>query len=260
MDFQLDSGLDLALRNAARGLGVPHYIHSNDLLFDYIFKRDGDAAVSSYFQGGLSDARQAKSALERVIPSWSAKKLKILEFAAGYGRVSRHAHNVFPGHQYVASDIHPQAVDFLCDHCRIDSCLSSHEPDDLDVGNGYDFIFVLSLFSHLPGHSFGRWLGALYSILACNGILLFTTHGDFARKRFPVPFESMLDPALGWGFGSDSDQPDLDGGEYGTMIVANKYVVNAIDSYCRGSQLMRFESGPWFGLQDEWMIRRPGDS
>lgn len=246
---------ETALVAAAQPYHAVHRIHGNDLLFDYLFRRDGDAAIRSYFSGGYSDAAQACRGLERS--NHGREGLNVLEFAAGFGRVARHAREVFKNHHYVASDIHPEAVEFLHTSCGVDAARSAHEPEALDVGTDYDYIFVLSLFSHLPDRSFGRWLAALYSILAGNGTLLFTTHGDPARRKFPVPFEAMLDRERGWGYGCDSDQPDLAGDEYGTMVVTPWYVLQAIQANCPGFELVRFDAGVWFGLQDEWMIRKP---
>ncbi len=60
-------------------------------------------------------------------------------------------------------------------------------------------------------------------------------------------FEKILNQDQGWGYGPDSDYPDLDDKEHGTMILKNSYVVQAIESCCQGAQLVRFESGVWFG-------------
>lgn len=248
---------DAVLREAARASGAVHHVHPHDYLFDYLLKRDGQGAIAAYFAGGSSDAMQARRALDRSrIGDDAGRRLKVLEFAAGYGRVARHAHVVFADHHYVASDIHPAAVEFLATSCGIEAALSAHEPETLNVGGGYDYIFVLSLFSHLPDHSFGRWLAALYALLADRGVLLFTTHGDAARRKFPVPFENMLDVDRGWGYGRDSDQPDLAGDEYGTMVVTPRYVLDAIEAHCPHGELVRFDAGVWFGLQDEWLVRK----
>ena len=256
MELASLNALNDALREAAQPFGVVHDVHHKDLLFDYIYRYCGENAIPAYFSGGLSDASQAKRAFDLSMPTISDRNPKILEFAAGYGRVARHAHTVFSGCQYTASDIHPEAVEFLKLNFDVESILSTHEPEDLGIGGDYDFIFVLSLFSHLPDISFARWLKTLYSMLSNRGVLLFTANGDFARIKHPVPFENMLNQELGWGYGPDSDQPDLDDKEYGTMIVKNSYVIQAIESCCPGAQLVRFESGVWFGQQDEWLIRK----
>ena len=188
MDLVAMNAMSNSLREAAKDFGVDHNVHCKDLLFDYIYRQYGDNAIPAYFSGGLSDASQAMRALERSMPLASDRKLKILEFAAGYGRVARHAGTVFSDYDYTASDIHPEAVEFLKTSFGIEARLSSHEPEDLSIGGDYDFIFVLSLFSHLPDRSFARWLKTLYSMLSNQGLLLFTVHGDFARKKHPVPF------------------------------------------------------------------------
>jgi len=34
--------------------------------------------------------------------------------------------------------------------------------------------------------------------------------------------------------------------------------MNTVEAFCPGSSLALFESGTWFGLQDEWLIRKAG--
>jgi hypothetical protein len=41
---------------------------------------------------------------------------------------------------------------------------------------------------------------------------------EFARDKFPVPFVEMLDVRAGWGYGPNSDQPDIESADYGTMM------------------------------------------
>lgn len=247
---------DAELEAAAKPFTKAFWIHPDDLLFAYSVRANGrDKAIPGYFQGGRSNAAQAHAAMVRVCGQKSP--LRVLEFAAGYGRVSRYSADIFAGHQYTASDIHPQACVFLKERLGVDAIVSATQPEELAIPSPFDFIFVLSLFSHLPDHSFGRWLAKLYSLLDRGGRLLFTTHGEFATAKFPKPFENMLDATLGYGYGRNSDQPDLDGSEYGTMVVTMPYVIGAVKRHCPGARIQSFSSGVWFGRQDEWVVLKP---
>jgi len=242
------------LREAAQGCTEHYWVHPRDLLFQYILRVCGrEEGMRAYFSGGLSDAQQVHRVMQNA---GCGEKLRILEFAAGYGRVARHRRRVFSGHTYTASDIHPEACVFLTERLSVPSFLSKVEPADLQSSARFDFIFCLSLFSHLPHHSFGLWLSKLYSFLDTGGSLLFTTHGEYALAKHPVPFGEMLDGSTGYGYSENSDQTDLNPREYGTMVVTMPYVLRILHATCPGARVASFSSGVWFGLQDEWVIKK----
>ena len=242
------------LRAAAHGSTESYWVHPNDHLFQYILRVSGhEQGMRGYFQGGRSDAQQAHRAMLRTT---NGKNLRILEFAAGYGRVARHSLDIFAGHSYTASDIHPEACAFLSDQLSVNAFPSTVNPDHLKVDLRFDFIFCLSLFSHLPHHSFGSWLAKLYSFLDTGGSLLFTTHGEYALTKHPKPFREMLDSSAGYGYGQNSDQPDLNPQDYGTMVVTMPYVISRLYAACPDVRVTSFSSGVWFGLQDEWVIKK----
>lgn len=156
----------------------------------------------------------------------------------------------------MASDIHLEARDFKQDQIGVVAKPSALDPTKLNVGTGYDLIFVLSLFSHLPDKSFGPWLKALYSSLAPGGHLMFTTHGEGAIEAHPDHFGAFKFEKPGYAYRGDSDQPDIESSEYGTTIALPEYVVKAIGTL-PGAKIVSFSSTEWFGIQDEWVIRKP---
>lgn len=239
----------------APGFGVSPELHVDDHLLEYISRGFGPVdAVTRYLGGGRANADQVLAALGRLsFPR--AADLDVLEFASGYGRVTRHLAKGMPTNfRLVASDIHPQACSFIREKLHVDAFLSSLDPRSLRIDRQFDFVFVLSLFSHLPDKTFGRWLKVLYDALKPGGYLLFTTHGQYALDKHPDFFQMNFNASSGWGYRLDSDQPDIEGAEYGSMVVTIPYVANAI-AEC-GARVIGFSSGTWFGLQDEWLIHK----
>jgi SAM-dependent methyltransferase len=248
--------IEEAARDAALPFKARPDLHPEDELLRYIIATRGpEIGSKEYFKGGYISAHQAKRAMDSL-PMASGKP-RVLEFAAGFGRVSRHLRSAFPNAELVASDIHPTGCDFILQKFGIETAVSAHQPEDLSVGRGYDFIFVLSLFSHLPDKSFGRWLKALYDRLAPGGFLLFTANGQVTIRRRPEFWGRWFDPTAGYGFVEQSDQLDLDPSEYGSMAVSLTYIGNQIASYVPDALLFRFAAGAWFGQQDEWIIQKP---
>ena len=95
----------------------------------------------------------------------TSRPIKLLEFASGYGCVTRHLKKN-PAYDVVSCDIHPQAVDFLSSRLKVKAIQSVHTPEEFATVDKFDVAFATSFFSHMPKSSFGRWLKALYNSLA----------------------------------------------------------------------------------------------
>lgn len=237
-------------------LGCCASLHEHDQLIGYFINRmnmSPENAASDYITAGYHDAKRVS---ELIIKISSHKPMRILEFASGYGRVTRHLKRLLPEHDLFSSDIHLSACDFVRDSLGVVSYPSTTNVEVLDVGKNYDFIFALSFFSHMPDSKFGLWLTTLYDILAPGGYLMFTTHGQTAINKAPEFFNAFLDKDSGFGFSPESEQNDLDLQEYGTTVSLPSYVSKTILAMLPRANIFSFSSVPWFGLQDEWIIQK----
>ncbi len=117
-------------------------IHPEDHLFGFLKGRLGEErARKAYLEGGKSDAAQTAATIRRFRKE---TEVRVLEFASDYGRVTRHLRDLLPGASLYASDIHPQACEFVTANISVPTLQSSARPEDLNVGSGYDFIFVIA--------------------------------------------------------------------------------------------------------------------
>jgi SAM-dependent methyltransferase len=255
---QRRSMYDRSLLAAAKRIGGERgfcgVIHPKDHLLQYLITHSSlaiangpELAIREYFDGGARDAAQVRSLMQRL---GHGAQDPMLEFAAGYGRVTRHLQNA----NLVASDIHPDAVFFLQDQLGARSVLSSEHPESFQIGEEFDFIFVLSLFSHLPENLFGPWLATLHSLLRTGGHLMFTTNGLAGASENPL-LASSLANGRDFAFLSYTDQPDLDASIYGTMVVTPEYVRREVGKLAR-SKIVSFEEKAWWNTQDEWVVAR----
>jgi SAM-dependent methyltransferase len=246
-------------QECGRHYGVAPDLDDRDHIMGFLIHQRGlepDYATRGYFGGGRSDADQVKALAARL--GLSKGSFRLLEFASGYGRVTRHLRAILPNNSITASDIHPEAVSFIRERLGVEAVVSHAEPASAEIGSDYDLIVVLSLFSHLPDRTFGAWLRRLTSALSPEGFLMFTTHGEAAMQQHPS-LKDALDKSLGYGFMEMSDQSDLNLSDYGTAIVTPCYVMKKVEEYT-DAKLFSFTSCNWFGLQDEWIIRRSRSS
>ena len=77
------------------------------------------------------------------------KTNRVLEFATGFGRFTRHLVRVLPG-RVTWTDVLPGSIEFLQEQFGLKTFASTHDPLSLNIPATCDLVFVLSMFTHLP--------------------------------------------------------------------------------------------------------------
>lgn len=236
-------------------LKVKPQVHLDDHIFRFVIEHPGfkaiDAAVRYYFEDGQRSARRLKAILSELGIYGSGRDLSMLEFASGYGCVSRHFANELPGVRCVSCDIHPQAIAFLEQTLGIEALQSRSSPKEFE-SEAHDVVFALSFFSHMPERTWGAWVRTLFACVRPGGALIFTTHGQVSAQKFWKP--SI--PKSGFFFKPGAEQLDLDATEYGTTVVTEGYVRRELGKQIgKGPDL--FREGFWWDHQDLYVVVRP---
>jgi 2-polyprenyl-3-methyl-5-hydroxy-6-metoxy-1,4-benzoquinol methylase len=203
-----------------------------------------EKAVTEYFESG----RQSTIMLFNLLVELGydpGGSLSMLEFASGYGCLTRHLPVVMPRIESTACDIHTAAADFIVTHLQQTAVLSNAIPEHLNLSKQYDVVFALSFFSHMPRSTWSRWVSVLYNNIRQGGVLLFTTHGDKSKQFLGNP----IIPDDGFWFKAVSEQKDLDTLEYGSTIVTKEFVEKEVKA-STGQPVALFKEGYWWGHQD----------
>lgn len=223
-------------------------VAQNDDMFSYSCFHCGGRPIGSmaYFRAGLSIfdcvADIAKSSFGGL-----ANVGSFLDFAAGHGRFTRVLAGVHPKSQIWAAEIIPDAVRFHAQVLKINSIQSTPTPEDFRPSRSFDFIFVASLFTHLPNRTFTGWLKRLFELLTPNGILVFTTHGpEHMKPEDTMPPEGML-------FVPSSEIPSLSTEDYGAAIVTPAFVRRVIGNVT-GREECWYQHRALGSQQDLWII------
>jgi SAM-dependent methyltransferase len=197
-------------------------IHPNDQMLLHSLRHHGDAqvALSQYYNVALQQYNAARQILRGMFAP--GERIEILDFACGYGRLLRFLSLMTPPSDIHASDIPPDAVAFVTRQFGVHGVPSHIEPERFDPGRRFDFIWVASLFSHLPEHLFHRWLAHLLSLLTPHGVLCFSVHDECL-----LPPDLSLPPE-GIFYSPNSENRDLDPSIYGTTYVGEAFVQGAI--------------------------------
>jgi SAM-dependent methyltransferase len=170
----------------------------------------------------------------RVLANWKFGGLtncgRLLDFASGFGRLTRFlVQEMHPG-ALVVSDIQAEAVDFQQRTFGVDGFASVTDPATLRHDKLFDAIFVASLFTHLPEHRFHAWLAKLVGLLTPRGMLVFTVHDAslLARHRPVAPSGFDFNPHV-------SEVGSLAAAEYGSTHVSQEFVNRALDKASQGT-------------------------
>ncbi|HEX6641341.1 MAG TPA: class I SAM-dependent methyltransferase, partial [Thermoanaerobaculia bacterium] len=189
-------------------------IDERDDMLDFalkLFHHDRDAAVTNYFQNALD-----QFALVRHIASWRERRpRRMLDFASGYGRLTRLLVHEQLADEVTVSDILEGGMQFQAEQFGVKTILSKTDPAQLEMPERYDLIFVASLFTHLPAATFTTWLRKLAGLLEPEGLLIFSVHDESLSLDKPVD---------GLRFESHSESRVLDVEEYGSTWVTETYV------------------------------------
>jgi SAM-dependent methyltransferase len=248
----IDPAIIATCRHKGEKYGVPSEIHPGDFIFWFVYQHPRfptkAEAIEYYFANGQESADKLRELVGRYS---TIVEPTILEFAAGYGSVSRHLKTRFAQATFTSCDIHPAALDFISGHIGIPTIASAHSPEEFDAGQKFDSLFAISFFSHIPDRAWQRWVRALSEQVKPGGLLIFTTNG---RTSMSVVGATELNEN-GYWFVPQSEQVDLDGEEYGSTVTSFEYVYRQIVE-TSGVRLIKYDPAFWFTHQDLYVLRK----
>lgn len=244
---------DIARRAYAfDGVPLATAIHDDDEMLAFAARSprsDARRAKLEYYQTGFA----AFAALDQVL-RWAGKEWRavssMLDFASGYGRVTRFFAQAMPPDRIWVSDILPAAVPFQIGAFGVRGFASVAEPARLELPRRFDLATTISLFTHLPRRSFGPWLERLTGALDDGGILVFTTHGEALYRR-------DRGRALRGGFAFEpvNEIPSLDPEVYGTTYCSRAFVEEQV-ARIRGVDVLAHVPFGLNGHQDVFVVGR----
>jgi SAM-dependent methyltransferase len=154
--------------------GIPGRVHFND----FMFIDSSPAEVASYAERGRNVVALIEEALAEAgkeindVERW-------LDFGCGYGRVLRFLLERVPPERVSASDVIAEGVDFCRSEFGVTALRSAPELASVRLGT-FDFVYAISVLTHLDERNSVDFLRLLGDSLAEGGIALFTTHGDWS--------------------------------------------------------------------------------
>lgn len=206
------------------------------------------ACIRYYFNG-----RRILDTVKQVL-NWQFGQLDLissfLDFASGYGRLTRFLVQDIPPENIWISDIYAQAVQFQIEQFRVQGIVSTTYPQDYPIQQQFNAILACSFFSHLPEATFLTWLEKLYSLLSPQGILMFSVHDrDLLPPHLTISSSDIL-------FIPNSESRSLDVNEYGTSYVGETFVAESLKKVSQGEAVYSRIPKGICGYQDLYLVTR----
>ena len=124
---------------------------------------------------------------------------RILDFGCGCGRTLVHLKDLAPEAQFDGTDIDAAAIEWCQEHLRFGRFKVGQASPPTDyASDSFDFIYAISVFTHLDAPYQFQWLEELRRIATPGGVLLLTVDSSLAGEKdfvFQRSYEDGLFPA-----------------------------------------------------------------
>jgi 2-polyprenyl-3-methyl-5-hydroxy-6-metoxy-1,4-benzoquinol methylase len=162
------------------------------------YRVSGSAEADAFVKKGKTCAGNIQSALRKVgheLRSFS----KILDFGCGCGRTLMHLEGLAPSAHFYGIDIDTKAIEWCRQNLKFGTFNISNETPPIEYASEmFDFIFAISVFTHLNEDYQFLWLEELQRIAQPGAILLLTVDSSFVGEQgfvFKKSYEKGLFPA-----------------------------------------------------------------
>jgi len=176
----------------------------------------------------------------------------VLDFGCGVGRVIRHW-PAMSAAQLHGTDYNARLIDWDRKHLRFASFELNQAAPPLPYADGaFDFIYALSVFTHLTEEFQHAWMRELRRVLEPGGRLLITTHGEHylpllspqQRQRFQAGEMLVKNETVAGSNFCNAFHPER---WVRSQLVSDFAVMDFIPEGARGN--------PW---QDIYLLTKPG--
>jgi SAM-dependent methyltransferase len=154
--------------------GIPGRVHFND----FMFIASSSEEIASYAERG----RNVIALVEETLAA-AGKRIedvgRWLDFGCGYGRVLRFLLEQVPPERVAASDVIAEGVEFCRSEFGVEALRSHPELASVELGS-FDFVYAVSVVTHLDERNSVDFLRLVGDSLTEGGIAMFTTHGEWS--------------------------------------------------------------------------------
>lgn len=149
---------------------------------DYLMFESFQLDYFKYFEESKESAAWVADHFKRYR---KAEQVKVLDWGCGPGRVIRHLPDYFgTGCEFYGTDYNAESIAWCSQN--LPGISFNHNGLEANLpyeDNFFDFIYGISIFTHLSEPKHREWFNELRRVLKPGGIMLLTTQGDNFRAK-----------------------------------------------------------------------------
>jgi SAM-dependent methyltransferase len=237
--------------------GLPGRLHPNDFMTGRLLP-GGPAAYADYVEHSRRHFDILTDCLHRAGRAWH-ELAAVIDFACGYGRVTRWLPTVMPAARVTACDIQKEAVAWCAAEYGVRPLLADPELVATAFAR-YDLLFAISLVTHLSERRLTRLFSVLNDIIKPNGVVIFSSHGRTSARN-ATAIKEYLDPARiivdlekdGIVFIPYPHSRDKD---IGDTFVTKEYIERMMARHAPMLSLVFCEEATFWDMQDCYVFKR----
>jgi SAM-dependent methyltransferase len=141
------------------------------------FRVHGDLSQKTFLNVGRQVANNIRNCVERVGGEWSSFN-DVLDFGCGSARIIRYFLAEEDGKQFTGIDINQELIEWCETHINgVNWKLTPTHPPTPLADKSFDFIYGISVFTHLDRELQAVWLKELDRLIRPGGLILLTVNG-----------------------------------------------------------------------------------
>jgi ubiquinone/menaquinone biosynthesis C-methylase UbiE len=217
---------------------------------DYLIFESFKLDYEKYFIGGKESAVWLK---DEISAFTDVKSLKILDWGCGPARILRHLPAVFGENcSFFGVDYNQKSIEWCQKNLKGISFSKNNLNPPLSFDNAsFDFIYGISIFTHLSKKNHDDWFDELNRVLKIGGIMLLTTQGE-AYKAIMTDEEKL-----------EFDKPQLvirdnvvEGHRVFSAFQPPEFIKTLFETQCEVLLHQAGQRESWGINQDLWILRK----
>lgn len=149
----------------------------------------GSVNWNAYYERGVDTAQALVAHFRKYNQD---DNIAVLEWGCGPARVIRHVREMFPSARVCGTDYNRLSIQWAKENIpNIEFSLNELNPPLSFPDQTFDFIYVISVFTHLSESVGKSWMREMMRILKPGGVILFTTHCDTSAAAL-LPEEKQV--------------------------------------------------------------------
>ena len=147
-----------------------------------LLRSTSGASITHYFHSGMNCYLPLVTCAKALGVQFG-EGIHVLDFGCGVGRQLLHFTRRLPNSNYFACDVNPDCLAFLRRaYPEVDVQVNEYSPPLMYDSGVFDFIYSVSVFSHLPPEHHEVWLEELARVAKKGAVILLTIEGKTALR------------------------------------------------------------------------------